>query len=107
MQLVFQQEIGAMTMFSDVSLLNKKQQIYLKLLEILNFNMQGYHIFIKNISDYIPKDSEIFKMLEQSHFLYLKDNYAITDTKEELLVKLSKKYNLNIDKKQCVMNCMA
>ena len=93
---IFNFNIGKISLNDDVSLLDREQQIYLKLLELLCFNLQNYHIHIKNISDFISRDNLIFQLLEEKNILYLHDDFSIIDSKKELFNKIKKISNAKL-----------
>ncbi len=93
---IYKKEIGHLKLNDDVSLLDKKSQVYLKLLEIAHFSLQGYHIHIKNISDFVNKDEKILSIVKSKNSIYLHDNYLITLTKKELIENLQNKLGIKI-----------
>ena len=86
--------IGDIPLNKDVSTLDRKQQIYLKLFEMIIYHIQNYHIHIKNISDNIQKNDVLLKLIGEKNLLYLHDDFSIKDSKDILFRKVIKKFSL-------------
>ncbi len=91
---IYISKIGDISLNSDVSELDKTKQIYLKLIEIVVYSIQNYHIHIKNISDYLSSNEKILKLIEDKNLLYLHDDFSIQESKNQLFQQVIKKYSL-------------
>lgn len=93
---IYKEKIGHLKLNDDVSLLDRKSKTYLKLLELAHFSLQGYHIHIKNISDFVNQNDKILSIIRSKNLIYLHDDYSITLTKKELINKLKHKLAIKI-----------
>lgn len=99
---IYQKTIPSLMLNQDVSLLDRKTQVYLKLIEIANYSLQGYNIHIKNISEYMDKSDDILKVLEFKNYLYLHDDFSIASSKGELLSSIKKNSKHKLTTSSCV-----